>query len=63
MNYEQLLRRIRGHAALFGDMGEAKEKQAERIRDKCIEKMRPTWRKHNEEMRAKQSERMLRMWA
>lgn len=63
MNYERLLRRIRNHPALYGDLGERKEKQAERIRDKCKVKLAPVFKKRADHSQTLRDERMLRMWA
>jgi hypothetical protein len=63
MNAERLLRRIRSHPALYGDLGAAKEAQAARIRDKCKARLAPVWAKRRAKVEAAQSERHLRMWA
>ena len=43
MNAERILRNIRRHPALFGEMGEAKERQAERIIAKAKARLAPQW--------------------
>ena len=59
MNYERMLRRIRSHPALWGEAGPAKEKQAERIRDKCKAKLSTEWDKRPDYA----GQRMLYMYA
>jgi hypothetical protein len=62
MNIERLLRRIRSHPALYGDSGESKERQAERIRDKCIARLRPVWTERAAKVEHERGQRLLRMY-
>lgn len=63
MNYERILRRIRNHDALYGERGAEKEHQAERIRDKCIARLRPEWNSRADEVRHAAGQRLLRAYA
>ena len=63
MNYEKLLYRIRNCDAMWGSKGEAKEIQCERIRDRCIEKLRPQWEEHRAEIRHREGQRLLNLYA
>lgn len=63
MNYQRILNRIRTHNALYGEHGETKEIQAERIRDKCIAKLRPDWNKRAEQVKHDAGLRLLRTFA
>lgn len=63
MDYEKILRRIRNHDALWGGLGEDKELQAERIRDKCIARLRPQWEEHAAQVKHEKGQRLLQTYA
>lgn len=63
MNYEKILRKIRTHDALYGDLGEEKEIQAARIRDKCIAKLRPQWAERAAQVNHEAGQRILQTYA
>lgn len=63
MNYEKILRKIRTHDALYGELGDDKEVQAERIRNKCVAKLRPQWAKRVEEVKHEAGQRLLKTFA
>lgn len=63
MNYEKLLRSIRNCDAMYGSKGEAKEIQCERIRDKCTDKLRPSWAERAADRRHAEGQRLLQTWA
>ncbi len=63
MNYEKILRKIRAHDALYGDLGEEKEIQAERIRDRCIAKLRTQWAVRVAQVNHEAGQRLLRTFA
>ena len=60
---ERLLRRIRSHPALWGDMGDAKERQAERILTACKGRLRIFWSERAEESAHRAGQRKLYTWA
>lgn len=43
MDYERILRGVRRHPALWGDMGPEKEAQAARIIARCKKRLEPVW--------------------
>lgn len=63
MNYEKMLRRVRNCDALYGSKGDAKELQAERIRDKCIAKLQPQWKERAAQVAHDEGQRLLQTWA
>ena len=60
---EKSLRWIRAHPALYGDLGPLKEKQAERIRDKCKAILAPVFRAERDESEHLKGQRLLQTWA
>ena len=63
MNAERIRRRIRSHPALFGELGEAKERQAERILQKTTERLRPHWDERAAQVQHAAGQRLLRAYA
>jgi hypothetical protein len=63
MNAERILRRIRQHPALWGEMGDGKEAQAARILRKCKQRLAPQWRAHREAIKHARGQRILQMYA
>ena len=61
MNAERLRRRIRQHPALWGEMGEEKEKQAERILARTADRLRASWNARADELLRLAGDRYMRM--
>ena len=59
MNAERILRAIRRHPALFGEMGETKERQAERILAKAKARLAPQWEERARAVRHAYGQRLL----
>ncbi len=59
MNCERILRQIRAHPALWGECGEAKRAQAERIRDRAKMRLLPTWKARAEQVQHDRGQRLL----
>lgn len=62
MNHEKMLRNIRRHPALWGDMGQIKETQAIRIRDKLKAKIEPGWRDIHDNTAYNHGLKLLQRW-
>jgi len=59
MNYEKLRRSIRRHPALWGELGEAKEKQADRILKATGDKLRNGWNERTQRIQNKRMESII----
>jgi len=60
---ERMLHRIRSHPALYGDLGDAKEVQAIRIRDACKVRLADWFKHRHEEAEHARGQRLLYLWA
>ena len=59
MNAERILRNIRRHPALWGELGEAKERQAERILAKAKARLAPQWEERARAVRHAYGQRLM----
>lgn len=59
MQYERILKSLRNHPALWGERGDAKEAQAERIIRKARARLTAAWNKRADDLEHKLSQRML----
>lgn len=59
----KLRRKLRGHPALYGEAGEAKELQAERILHKTTGRLQRLSNERYEDRKHAAGQRMLRTWA
>lgn len=63
MNAERIRRAIRAHPALWGELGPAKEEQAQRILKRTADRLRPTWDARADAVRHAHGQRALYTWA
>lgn len=60
---ERLRARMRSHPALYGEMGDAKEDQAERILRATSRRLAASWKERADNVAHEYGQRLLRLYA
>jgi hypothetical protein len=62
MNAERILRAIRRHPGLWGELGPEKERQCVRIIARCKRRMAPKWAERAAALKHERDQRFLWLW-